>query len=141
MRPAVAALANMLYFNSFEAVLSAVESGLCKFGVLPIEHSSNGSVRAVYSLLPHQQFPHGAEPPPRRHDLLVMPGAKIEDITEIYSHQQALGQCEQCSSAAFQGRAGHPVWQHGGGGEAGRRERQPPRGRHLLTSLRHALRP
>ncbi|MFR3923343.1 MAG: prephenate dehydratase domain-containing protein [Dysosmobacter welbionis] len=29
------------------------------------------------------------------HNLLVKPGAKRSDITEIYSHQQALSQCEQ----------------------------------------------
>ena len=39
---------SILYVKTFEAVVSAVESGLCKFGVLPIENSSNGSVRAVY---------------------------------------------------------------------------------------------
>ena len=38
---------NIVYVKSFGAVVSAVESGLCKFGVLPIENSSNGSVRAV----------------------------------------------------------------------------------------------
>ena len=38
---------SILYVKTFDAVVSAVESGLCKFGVLPIENSSNGSVRAV----------------------------------------------------------------------------------------------
>ena len=42
---------SIVYVKTFEAVASAVESGLCKFGVLPIENSSNGSVRAVYQLL------------------------------------------------------------------------------------------
>ena len=42
---------SIVYVKSFEAVAAAVESGLCKFGVLPIENSSNGSVRAVYQLL------------------------------------------------------------------------------------------
>ena len=38
---------NIMYVSTFEAVFQAVQSGLCKFGVLPIENSSNGSVRAV----------------------------------------------------------------------------------------------
>ena len=42
---------NIMYVKTFDAVVSAVESGFCKFGVLPIENSSNGSVRAVYQLL------------------------------------------------------------------------------------------
>ena len=45
-----------LYVNTFEAVFQAVQSGLCKFGVLPIENSSNGSVRAVYELLQKYLF-------------------------------------------------------------------------------------
>ena len=40
---------NIVYVKTFDAVVAAVESGLCKFGVLPIENSSNGSVRAVYA--------------------------------------------------------------------------------------------
>ena len=32
---------NIVYVKTFEAVAAAVESGLCKFGVLPIENSSN----------------------------------------------------------------------------------------------------
>ena len=47
---------NIVYVKSFDAVVAAVESGLCKFGVLPIENSSNGSVRAVYELLQHKHL-------------------------------------------------------------------------------------
>ena len=91
---------NIVYVKTFEAVVSAVESGLCKFGVLPIENSSNGSVRAVYSLL--QQHQLSVVRSTRlciRHELLAMPGVKLEDITEIYSHQQAIGQCSRFLSS------------------------------------------
>ena len=47
---------NIVYVKTFDAVVSAVESGLCKFGVLPIENSSNGSVRAVYDLLQNRKL-------------------------------------------------------------------------------------
>ena len=87
---------SLMYVKTFEAVVSAVESGLCKFGVLPIENSSNGSVRAVYALL--QDHSLSIVRSTRlciRHELLAQPGVKLEDVTEIYSHEQALGQCSR----------------------------------------------
>ena len=39
---------NIMYVKTFEAVFDAVESGLCPFGVVTIENSTNGSVRSVY---------------------------------------------------------------------------------------------
>ena len=85
---------NIVYVKTFQAVVSAVESGLCKFGVLPIENSSNGSVRAVYELLQdHNLTIVRSTRLCIRHELLALPGVKMEDITEIYSHEQAIGQC------------------------------------------------
>ena len=87
---------NIMYVKSFQAVAAAVESGFCKFGVLPIENSSNGSVRAVYQLL--QEHDLSIVRSARlciRHELLALPGVKPEDITEIYSHEQAIGQCSK----------------------------------------------
>ena len=84
----------IVYVKSFEAVVSAVESGLCRFGVLPIENSSNGSVRAVYDLLQRRRL--SIVRSTRlciRHELLGLPGAKTDALTEIYSHPQAIGQC------------------------------------------------
>ncbi len=87
---------SLMYVKTFEAVASAVESGLCKFGVLPIENSSNGSVRAVYALLQERNL--SIVRSTRlciRHELLALPGVKLEDVTEIYSHEQAIGQCSR----------------------------------------------
>ena len=87
---------NIVYVKTFDAVVSAVESGLCKFGVLPIENSSNGSVRAVYELL--QDHNLSIVRTTRlciRHELLAIPGARMDQITEVYSHQQAIGQCSK----------------------------------------------
>ena len=87
---------NIVYVKSFEAVFSAVESGLCKFGVVPIENSSNGSVRAIYDLIQRKKF--SIVRSTRlciRHELLALPGVKMDDITEIYSHEQAISQCSK----------------------------------------------
>lgn len=85
---------SIVYVKSFEAVVAAVESGLCAFGVLPIENSSNGSVRAVYDLMQRRRL--SIVRSTRlciRHELLGLPGAKAAELTEIYSHPQAIGQC------------------------------------------------
>lgn len=87
---------SIVYVKTFDAVVSAVESGLCQFGVLPIENSSNGSVRSVYELLQNHRL--SVVRSARlciRHELLALPGVQMEDITEIYSHQQAIGQCSK----------------------------------------------
>lgn len=85
---------NIVYVKTFEAVFDAVESGLCKFGVLPIENSANGSVRSVYDLLQRKRFSIVRGTMLHiRHELLAKPGTKFSDITEIYSHEQAIGQC------------------------------------------------
>ena len=84
------------YVSTFEGVADAVESGACQFGVLPVENSSNGSVRAVYQLL--QEHDLSIVRSARlciRHELLALPGVRPEDITEIYSHEQAIGQCSR----------------------------------------------
>ena len=90
----------IMYVKSFKAVFEAVGSGLCKYGVLPIENSSNGSVRAVYELLLEHQFSIVRSTDLFiRHELLAKPGTKLEDIRQIYSHPQALGQCSNFLSS------------------------------------------
>ena len=87
---------HLMYVKTFDAVFSAVESGLCQYGVVPIENSNNGSVRAVYDLLQKNNcYIVRSTRLCIRHQLLVKPGTKLEDITDIYSHEQALGQCSQ----------------------------------------------
>ena len=87
---------NIVYVKTFQAVVSAVESGLCKFGVLPIENSSIGSGRAGYELLQdHHLTIVRSTRLCIRHELLALPGVKMGDITEIYSHEQAIGQCSK----------------------------------------------
>ena len=87
---------HIVYVKTFQAVASSVESGLCRFGVLPIENSSNGSVRVVYDLLQdHRLSIVRSTRLHIRHELLALPGVKLDDITEIHSHEQAIGQCSR----------------------------------------------
>lgn len=85
---------NLTFVKTFDAVFDAVDSGLCEYGVLPIENSSYGSVRAVYRLLQKRKYSIVASTKLHIcHELLAKPGTKQEDIKVIYSHEQAIGQC------------------------------------------------
>lgn len=83
-----------MYFNSFEGVFNAVEKGLCQYGILPLENSSYGSVGTVYDLMKNYNF-HIVKSIRLRvnHSLLAKPGVQLKDIREIFSHEQAIGQC------------------------------------------------
>jgi chorismate mutase/prephenate dehydratase len=84
----------IMYFKNFEGVFSAIEKGLCQYGILPIENSTAGSVKKVYDLMIHHKFSIVRTFRLKiDHHLLANPGAKLSDIKEIYSHEQALSQC------------------------------------------------
>ena len=82
------------YYPSFDAVFSAIESGECRYGVLPIENSTAGSVKKVYELMLKHEF-HIVRSARIKidHNLLAKKGAKLSDIKEIISHEQAINQC------------------------------------------------
>ena len=83
-----------MYVSSFEAVFSAIEAGLCEYGILPIENSNAGSVQSVYDLMmKHHFYIVRSARIKVSHHLLVKPGTKLSDIREIYSHEQAISQC------------------------------------------------
>ena len=85
---------SIFYFSSFDAVFTAVEKGLCRYGVIPVENSTAGTVNAVYDLMVKHDFRIVRSVRIKvDHNLLVRPGTRAEDITEIYSHGQALTQC------------------------------------------------
>ena len=82
------------YCKTFGDVFSAIESGECEYGVLPIENSLAGSVNSVYDkLLSRKCYIVRSARVKIDHTLLVKPGTKPEDIREIWSHEQAIQQC------------------------------------------------
>ncbi|MCL2403267.1 MAG: prephenate dehydratase [Coriobacteriia bacterium] len=84
----------IMYMRTFDGVFRAVDAGLVQYGILPIENSNAGSVTDVYDLMKEYNFyitrsvkisiPHM---------LLGSEGASLEDIAEIYTHEQAARQC------------------------------------------------
>ena len=85
---------SILYFNTFEHVFKAVETGMCQYGILPIENSTAGSVNAIYDLMTRHNFSIvRAARLKVSHNLLAKHGTKLEDIREVFSHEQAINQC------------------------------------------------
>ena len=87
-------LPEISYYKSFDDVFSAIESGECRYGVLPIENSTAGSVKKVYELMLEHKFNIVRSVRIKiDHNLLANKGTKIENIREIISHEQAINQC------------------------------------------------
>ncbi len=87
-------LPNIFYFSTFEAVFAAIDQGLCSYGVIPLENSTAGSVNMVYDLMQKHDFKIVRSIRLKvDHNLLVKPGTRLENIKEIYSHEQAISQC------------------------------------------------
>jgi len=82
-------------FPSFAQVFEAVAEGRARAGVVPIENSYAGSITDNYDLLlKHQLTIVGQVQLKIRHCLLVVGDQPLESIHTVYSHPQALMQCE-----------------------------------------------
>ena len=84
----------ILYFDTFDHVFKAVESGMCQYGILPIENSTAGSVNATYDLMTRHNFSIVRSARLKvSHNLLAKAGTGLADIKEVFSHEQAINQC------------------------------------------------
>lgn len=81
--------------EKMDGVFNAVETGKAQYGVVPIENSLEGSISQVYDLLLDSSLKVSGELNLRvSHALIANPGATLDSIKRIYSHPQALGQCQ-----------------------------------------------
>lgn len=79
---------------NFKEVPEALNGGDADYGVLPIENSSAGDVTGVYDILLNYDVCIVGEVFVKvDHNLLGIPGTKLEDIKTVYSHPQGLMQC------------------------------------------------
>jgi len=82
-------------YETFEEVVEAVQYGQVAAGALPIENSSTGAIRAVYALLIQAGIKIvGEQYVPVRHCLMAKPGTTEDEIQEVFSHPEALRQCQ-----------------------------------------------
>jgi prephenate dehydratase len=81
-------------YQTFEETFSALEDGTVDLAMIPVENSTAGRVADIHHLLPQSKV-HiiGEYFLPIRHQLLGLPGARLEQITAAHSHPQALDQC------------------------------------------------
>ena len=78
---------------TFEDAIGAVQSGEAQYAMIPIENSLAGRVADIHHLLPNSGlYIVGEHFLLIRHQLMAVKGARIEDITDLYSHVHALGQ-------------------------------------------------
>ncbi|MCC6382803.1 MAG: prephenate dehydratase [Dehalococcoidia bacterium] len=99
----VAPGATLVPCPSHAAVAAAVEGGDADAGVVAIENSLNGSVAETLDILIHEtSLQIQAEVVlPIEHNLVGCPGTRLEEITVVYSHPQALGQCRRFVERSF----------------------------------------
>jgi prephenate dehydratase len=82
--------------ESFEEAFDVVSSRKCSYGLLPFENSLAGSIHRNYDLILRHQLHIVSEYHLRVvHCLLGVPGTDVKEIKEVYSHPQALAQCER----------------------------------------------
>lgn len=87
---------DIMFFKDWEGVFAAVQQGLCRYGILPIENSTAGSVNHVYDLMNQYKF-HIVKSVRLKvdHSLLAQKGVQLADVKEIFSHEQAINQCSK----------------------------------------------
>lgn len=80
---------------SFDALVASVTSGQSQAGVMALENSIAGSIIPNYALIDKHQLHIVAEAYIRiEHQLMALPGTRVEDIAEVASHPMALLQCK-----------------------------------------------
>lgn len=88
--------ADYIASDTFEQAMELVDNGEADFAVIPVENSNAGRVSDVHFLLPKTDLTIVGEHFLRvEHQLLALPGAKLEEIEAAASHPQALAQCSE----------------------------------------------
>ncbi len=82
--------------ETFSEIFEDVAARRSAFAVVPIENSLHGSVHQNFDLLWKHRVRITGEVKLRINmNLLALPGVRISDLRAVYSHPQALGQCDR----------------------------------------------
>lgn len=84
----------IIFHKQFEDVFEAVNQNKARYGIIPVENSTAGSVHESYDLImKYKFFIVGAYDLRVDHCLCAKPDVEFENIDDVYSHPQALSQC------------------------------------------------
>ena len=88
--------AEAVSYPTWDEVFDAVQNGDAAHGVVPFENSHAGDVSAVLDLCYNhpELWVVGVYDLPISQNLLVLPGTQLNELTHVYSHQQAIAQSE-----------------------------------------------
>lgn len=82
--------------DTFPEVFADVKSGNADFGLFVIENSIAGAILENHDRLRDSgMYVVNEYYMPIKHQLIVVPGTKLEDIKEVWSHPMALKQCQK----------------------------------------------
>lgn len=82
-------------YDNFEKIVDGIIEGEIDYAILPVENTSTGNVDAAIDILARKDIWIFDEYILKvRHNLLGIKGAKEEGITKVYSHHQAILQCD-----------------------------------------------
>jgi arogenate/prephenate dehydratase len=88
--------ADTLPCKTFDEVFDAVLQKRATHGIVPMENSIGGTIHRNYDLLVDHEIPITGEVElDVVHCLQALPGTTIDEVKIVYSHPQALAQCEQ----------------------------------------------
>jgi len=81
-------------YDYFSDVFEAVVSGKAAYGVVPLENSRTGAIGEVYDLLRKDAaYIVGQTWLDISQCLIGLPGTKLNEVREVFSHEQGLAQC------------------------------------------------
>lgn len=110
--------------STIEDVFKAVENDTVQYGVVPIENSTEGSVNQTLDCLANTTLKICGEITLPIHHLLLSEATHLNEVTDVYAHQQALAQCRHWLNAHVAHAKRHAVSSNA---EAARLAQQNPK--------------
>lgn len=83
-------------YKNFIDIMEDLEKHELDYAVLPVENTTTGIIARTYDLFKYYHIHAVGEIlVPIRQDLIGIPGTQISELKEVYSHPEALSQCQR----------------------------------------------